>query len=75
MKRSNKFLRPEDRCSLPSPRLYPTRVAGMIFNFSRTTMPEDPAISTKDPSHPIRRRRPTSAACVCDPACESASAS
>jgi hypothetical protein len=59
MKRADKWLRPEDRCSLPSPRLYPTRVAGLIFNFSETAVPEDrpaPPVST---THPMRRRRPT----------------
>jgi hypothetical protein len=61
MKRSNKWLRAEDRCSLPSPRLYPTRVAGLVFNFSRTIVAEDLPAPAQDAPHPTPRRRPTSA--------------
>ncbi|HEX4650948.1 MAG TPA: hypothetical protein VH250_05530 [Granulicella sp.] len=74
MKRSNRWLRPEDRCSLPSPRLYPTRVAGLVFNFSETAVPDDCFVPSMSTTHPIRRRRPTSASAQ-GSLCEHASAS
>jgi len=61
MRRSNKWLHAEDRCSLPSPRLYPTRVAGLVFNFSRTIVEEGLPDPAKDTPPPAPRRRPTSA--------------
>jgi hypothetical protein len=81
MKGANKWLRPEDHCCLPSPKLHLTRVAGLVFNFSTTAIPQassaaEPSTaddSTTEPSQPPRRRRPTSAGAD-DPAYERASA-
>jgi hypothetical protein len=88
MKLANKWLRPEDHCCLPSPKQHLTRVAGLVFNFSRTTIPSptvepspteltagpttEPAIADPSAAAPSRRR-PTSAGAD-DPVYERAAA-
>jgi hypothetical protein len=66
MKRAGTWLPAHDHCCLPSPRLYPTRVAGLVFNFSSTAIPSifltsaEAHIAARDPHRHPRRHRPTS---------------
>jgi hypothetical protein len=58
MKREGKWLSAEDHCCLPSPRLYLTRVAGLVFNFSRTIVPDKILALARDGRHARRHRAP-----------------
>jgi hypothetical protein len=60
MRRVGKWLPTEEHCCLPSPRLYPIRVAGLVFNFSRTVMPEESPLPTWESHRHTRRHRPAS---------------
>jgi hypothetical protein len=66
MKRAGTWLPAQDHCCLPSPRLYPTRVAGLVFNFSTTAIPsifstfEEVHTAARDPHRHPRRHRPAS---------------
>ncbi len=60
MKRTSRWLPDEDRCCLPSPRLYPNQVAGIVFNFSQTVIPEELVRATRELPRSPRRHRPAS---------------